>query len=378
MRTIAAWEKDKIVKNMEYKLVGTPCYEVMSSGELQQYSENVQNKFPEYVALKKLQAESYLGVPFRDGEGNITGSLVVMDTKPMPAASSRLISIFKIFSSRAGAELEKQKSRQELIQYRDNLQLMVNEQTHDLVVSRDRALAAERAMSTFLANMSHELRTPLHGILSFSRFGIKKSSKVAREKLHDYFMEINDSGTNLLKLVNDLLDLSKLKAGKMVYEYSQCDMRSLVQIICSELSALSAEQEIQFDLSGLDSSESSQVEIDKERIMQVLRNLLVNALKYSPNNTSIKIDISDINHSMMQVSVCDEGVGVPDEELTMIFEAFSQSSSTKTSAGGTGLGLPICKEIIEHGHNGWIIAKNRDGGGACFTFAIPISQSGEK
>ena len=377
MRTIAAWEKNKIVDSVEYELAGTPCYEVMTNGELKQYSTGVQNTFPQDIPLKEQQAESYLGVPFRDSSGLITGSLVVIDTKPM-TASSRLTSIFKIFASRAGAELERQHAKQELVQYRDNLQLMVDEQTHDLIETRDAALSAERAMSGFLANMSHELRTPLHGILSFSRFGIKKIDTAAKEKLLDYFTEIHDSGSNLLKLVNDLLDLSKLRAGKMAYEYSQCDMISIIKSVSDELYAFAIEQDIRFEISDMESTQTSLVTMDKERVMQVLRNIFVNALKYSPKNTLVKININYSKNESIQVSVCDEGVGIPDDELTLIFEAFSQSSNTKTSAGGTGLGLPICKEIIEQGHKGWIKAENRGDGGTCFIFAIPRTQSGEK
>ena len=373
LRTIASWEKNTIIENLEYDLIGTPCNEVMSSGDLKQYSENVQVMYPDDMYLKDHQVESYLGVPFKDSSGSIIGSLVVMDTKRM-MESSRITSIFKIFASRIGAELERQKSRKELIQYRDNLQLMVDEQTHDLIETRDAALAAERAMSGFLANMSHELRTPLHGILSFSRFGIKKIETAPKEKLLDYFSEINDSGSNLLKLVNDLLDLSKLRAGKMVYDYTTCNINTLIQSLSSELYAFAAEKDIRFELCE-GSIDIAEVEVDKERIMQVLRNIIVNAVKYSPNNTLVEINVAASENEMVQVSICDEGVGIPEDELTLIFEAFSQSTNTKTNAGGTGLGLPIVKEIVEQGHNGWIKAENKIDGGACFMVTIPKFQS---
>lgn len=105
----------------------------------------------------------------------------------------------------------------ELILYQDHLEELIEEKIHDLVEARNQSQMAERAMSGFLTNMSHELRTPLHGILSYANFGIKKLDTISKDKLQQYFTEIHDSGQQLLLLLNDLLDLPKLRAGKMVY-----------------------------------------------------------------------------------------------------------------------------------------------------------------
>lgn len=113
--------------------------------------------------------------------------------------------------------------------------------------------------------------------------------------------------------------------------------------------------------------------MDRDKIAQVVRNLLSNALKFSPENSQIDVTIIDNAEGQVEVSVCDQGIGIPADEVDTIFDAFIQSSSTRSSAGGTGLGLPICKEIIEGGHNGRIRAENRIEGGACFTFTLNTS-----
>lgn len=267
---------------------------------------------------------------------------------------------------------EKKHAEQELLAYRDHLQELVDEQTRDLIVTRDKALAAERAMSAFLANMSHEIRTPLHGIISFSRFGIKKYQTATPEKLQGYFQEIHDSGQNLLDLLTSLLDLSKLKAGKMVYDYTDVDIVSIALGVSNEFLALQMEKSINIIVDS--NIPEIHVYADPIKISQVLRNLLSNAVKFSPNESEIRINITR-NGDQAGVAVMDQGCGIPPNELEFIFDSFTQSSKTDTHAGGTGLGLAISKEIIEVGHLGWIRAANNPERGACFTFQIPIGHS---
>lgn len=270
-------------------------------------------------------------------------------------------------------EMEERKQiEQQLIEYRDHLQEMVDEQTRDLIEARDAALVAERAMSAFLANMSHELRTPLHGILSFASFGITRLERVPAEKLRSYFQEIHESGSSLLSLLNDLLDLSKLRAGKMTYEFQRADLGQVVHSVLSECASLLAEKSLKAELD--DQEEPVLISMDQTRIKQVVRNLLSNAIKFSPPNATIDVSIEYAHNGTAMVRIADRGIGIPADEIDCIFSPFTQSSKTRTNAGGTGLGLPICKEIIEGGHHGWIKAENREGGGSIFTFSIPIAQ----
>ena len=256
--------------------------------------------------------------------------------------------------------------------YQKHLEDLVDERTADLVNARDDALVAERSMSAFLTNMTHELRTPLHAILSFADFGVKKINKAPEEKLLEYFKKIHHSGNNLLELVNNLLDLSKLRAGKMSYKYYKQDIEPVMEQVISEVIILAQQKDIHIEFKK--SSRSTAIEFDKVRLSQVIRNLLSNAIKFSKATSQITIS-SNYTSEGVEISVIDSGMGIPNEELLSIFESFSQSSLTTTSAGGTGLGLPICKEIIEGGHNGWILASNNESGGATFEFFIPFEQT---
>ncbi len=232
------------------------------------------------------------------------------------------------------------------------------------------AESANRAKSEFLANMSHEIRTPLHGILSFAGFGLKKAKVSEPAKIEDYFRKIDISGRRLLMLVNDLLDLAKLEAGKMTFDFERVDVCALADAVADEFSSLLSEKQMKVLLERPDSP--IHAEVDGTRVMQVIRNLLNNAIKFSPTQAHVDLAISrDDTH--LSLSVRDHGEGIPPDEVAAIFDKFIQSSKTKSGAGGTGLGLSICTEIVR-GHNGRIWAENAPDGGAIFKVLIPLTR----
>jgi signal transduction histidine kinase len=216
--------------------------------------------------------------------------------------------------------------------------------------------------------MSHELRTPLHGILSFANFGINKSGKATPEKLKGYFQQVERSGKTLLALLNDLLDLAKLEAGKMPFTFHRADLNILLGTVADEFSSLLAARNLTVKCDIPEAR--TEVILDSVKVMQVVRNLLGNALKFSPDNATIGLSITRKADSVV-VSVLDQGVGVAEEELETIFDKFIQSSKTKAGAGGTGLGLFVCREIVA-AHKGHIWVENRPEGGATFSIEIPI------
>ncbi|KAA3615546.1 MAG: sensor histidine kinase [Calditrichaeota bacterium] len=251
-----------------------------------------------------------------------------------------------------------------------------NETAIRLRKAKEEADEANRTKSEFLANMSHEIRTPMHAILSYSRFGIRKIDTASSEKLHDYFKNINLSGTRLMTFLNDLLDLSKLEAGKMTYHFAEHDLFTIIKTVELEFAALMRERTQDFQLSIPKSLPL--IILDRNRITQVISNLVSNAIKFSPDYKTIYISVEELpllnagkSSTALQVRVTDEGIGLPDDELEVIFEKFIQSRKTKTGAGGTGLGLSICKEIIV-AHKGKIWAeRNPEGQGSSFVFTIP-------
>jgi signal transduction histidine kinase len=243
----------------------------------------------------------------------------------------------------------------------------IKEQEKELIDAKLLAEQANAAKSEFLANMSHELRTPMHGILSFARFGIKNIETAPKEKIHKYFSNIELSGKRLLHLLNDLLDLSKFEAGKMVIEPNENNLVSIFDICYAE-----QEQRIKdlsLNLKVKKSSEEIIGYFDEVTITQVINNLLSNAVKFSPKGGEIEVSLKETETNLL-FTIKDQGAGVPEGELEKIFDAFIQSSHTKTGAGGTGLGLSICKKIITQ-HKGKIWAENNPDSGSTFTFLIP-------
>jgi signal transduction histidine kinase len=266
--------------------------------------------------------------------------------------------------------------------FKHMLHLQISSQKHEqeLMIQTEKAELANRAKSEFLANMSHELRTPMHAILGFSSLGSNKVGSAANEKIAGYFTRINESGQRLLFLLNDLLDLSKLEAGRMDFEFSENDLQESTKIIADELAPLFIERCLTLDIEP--SRVSTLAIYDKEKIEQVIRNLLSNAIKFTPDGMSVLICFEEsLLYSKedpskeaaipaISVSIMDQGAGIPEDELEAVFEKFVQSSKTETGAGGTGLGLSISKEIIA-GHGGSIRASNSKDGGAIFTFLLP-------
>jgi signal transduction histidine kinase len=265
-----------------------------------------------------------------------------------------------------GMLTEIERRNRELQRAHDHLERRVEARTAELLLAKEAAEAAARAKSEFLANISHELRTPMHAILSFATFGMNKGPTAGMAKILDYFDKIQISGTRLLALLNDLLDLSKLEAGRMKMEFVPTDANMIVANVVDEFKSLVSERGIYLCLLG---TAERRAAMDPGRIMQVLRNVLGNSVKFSPTGGTITLTVSS-PPGRLRVTIEDEGVGVPEDELELIFGKFMQSRKTKTGAGGTGLGLAICREILD-AHGGRIWAEKGRPVGAAFTFEIP-------
>ncbi len=232
--------------------------------------------------------------------------------------------------------------------------------------ARDAAEEASRAKSEFIANISHELRTPLQSILGFSELGMLRARE--HEKLASMFTDIHASGQRMLALVNDLLDVSKIESTVGTFHLERTDLRALVREVAHEIDPLLAARQLRLELKL---SELPLVaKVDPMRFQQVVRNVLANAIKFSPVHGRIDLVGQTTPAGEIRIGVADQGPGIPAGEIERVFEAFVQSSLTKDGSGGTGLGLAICRKIIE-AHGGRIHAENRPEGGAQFFIHLP-------
>ena len=232
---------------------------------------------------------------------------------------------------------------------------------------RNEAEEANRLKSEFLATISHELRTPMQSILGWSKLAMARMEKLDKKKLYEYFSDIALSGNRLLNLINDLLDISKKENGGFVYTYKEGKLSNFTTLIIQELNVLAEQKNITIHFNPPENE--TLIKLDPFRISQVIRNLLANAIKFSAPNKQIQIDISQAQE-IVNFTIKDNGIGVPDADKKSIFEKFTQSNPSHSTNGGTGLGLAIAKQIIED-HSGKIWIEDNVNKGSVFKFFIP-------
>lgn len=239
-----------------------------------------------------------------------------------------------------------------------------------LVEARLMAETASRAKSDFLANVSHELRTPLNAVLGFSEIMRDGMVGPVTDEQKEYLTDIMESGQHLLDLINDILDLSKVEAGKMELEPSEFDFRELVErsLIMFKEKAFKHKMEVGYEAGD----EIGTVFADERRLKQVLFNLLSNAFKFTPDGGRIMVRARILPGEQVECSVEDTGMGIKEEDIPRLFKPFEQLETTLTKVhGGTGLGLALCKRIVEL-HGGRIWAESEFGKGSRFKFTFPL------
>jgi signal transduction histidine kinase len=227
--------------------------------------------------------------------------------------------------------------------------------------------AASQHKSEFLANMSHELRTPMNAILGFSEVLAEGMFGEINDKQAEYLRDILESGRHLLSLINDILDLSKIEAGRMELELTNFDLPGAIETALILVRERASRRGIA--LGKTMDERLGTVRGDERKVKQVLLNLLSNALKFTPEGGRIDVRAT-VNEGMAEVSVADTGVGIAPEDQGAIFEEFRQVGTADKKVEGTGLGLALSRKFIEL-HGGRIWVKSQVGQGSTFTFTIP-------
>jgi signal transduction histidine kinase len=235
-----------------------------------------------------------------------------------------------------------------------------------LIASREEALhEANRLKSEFLANMSHELRTPLNAIIGFSEFLIDGKPGPLNVKQKEYLGDVLASGRHLLQLINDVLDLSKVEAGKMALHSDTFAIDVAIDEVCSVLFPMVKRKSISIRREV--AANASSVTLDRGKFMQVLYNLLSNGVKFSDDGGEVRILVDRDGDHGLRLRVCDTGLGIRPGDFPKLFVEFQQlESGAMRRSGGTGLGLALTKKLIEY-QGGRIDVQSEFGVGSTFT-----------
>jgi signal transduction histidine kinase/DNA-binding response OmpR family regulator len=273
-----------------------------------------------------------------------------------------------------------EKGKASLEKAHNELELRVEERTAELVAAQKKVEAysesilrakedverASRFKDQFLSTMSHELRTPLNAVLGFSELLADARYGPLTEKQARYVSHIHTSGQHLLRLINDILDLSKIEAGRLQLSIEDVAVDASFAEVCESLHPLAEKNEHQLIQNA---PRGLIVRADATRFRQMLMNLLGNAIKFTPKGGRIELAAKTIGDSI-RVEVRDSGPGIPPEEKKRIFEAFHRMDQTEKTSEGTGLGLAITRKLVEL-HGGTLDVESRVGVGSCFFFTLP-------
>jgi len=284
-------------------------------------------------------------------EGTPIGSITVRRAEVWPF-SDKQITLVQTFASQAVIAIENVRLFNEIHEKSEQLQI------------------ANRHKSEFLANMSHELRTPLNAIIGFSEVLQEHMFGDMNEKQEEYINDIHGSGKHLLSLINDILDLSKVEAGRMELELETFDLPGAIDNALTLVKERAGRHGI--ELASTVDPAVGEIKADERKFKQILLNLLSNAVKFTPEGGTISVEAVPVG-TMVEVSVSDTGIGIAPEDCDAVFEEFRQVGSDYTKkAEGTGLGLALTRKFVElHGGKIWVTSVV--GKGSTFTFSLPVT-----
>jgi len=298
--------------------------------------------------LLQIGLRALLAVPLI-AEDRLVGALIVMRKRTGTFAAEE-VALLQTFATQSALAIQNARLFRE-----------IEDKSRQLEV-------ASQHKSEFLANMSHELRTPLNAIIGFSEVLSDRMFGELNEKQEEYLKDIYASGTHLLSLINDILDLSKIEAGRMELELTDFDLPTAIENALMLVRERAGRRSIALQ-TNID-NRLGQIQADERKVRQVVLNLLSNAIKFTPEGG--RIDVGAVRKDgSVEVSVADTGIGIAPEDQEKVFEEFRQVGTAAKKIEGTGLGLTLCRKFVEL-HGGRIWVKSQEGVGSTFTFTIPL------
>lgn len=260
----------------------------------------------------------------------------------------------------------------ELTRHRDHLEELVAERTAELQEAKTRAEGANFAKGRFLATMSHEFRTPLNAILGFTQLMQMDAEVPAAQQTRLQLMR--DSGLHLLELINDVLDMASIEAGKVSLKLAAVDLRALLDMACDSVRLRAEQKELSF-VSDVDPALPARVLVDGQRLRQVLLNLLANAVKFTDSGmvrlTATVAAPPQDGHVRLRFEVTDSGIGMTAAQQARLFQAFEQVADASRHLGGTGLGLSISQQLVRL-MGSQIVVQSAAGQGSSFSFELRL------